>query len=495
MARITVGAIVLSAAGLAISPANAWAQAATEPAPAASPAIAPAPTAAQLSEDMNFAKRLSRAFQSVAAKLEPSVVHITSLQRPTVVDFWGRPVGRRALQPTGLGSGSIITRDGYIVTNYHVIKGAEKLRVRLTDGREYDAKVVGRPNSVVDVAVLRIEADNLVPAEFADSDQVSVGEWVMAIGSPFGYSNSVTAGIISATGRTGVGLTGYEDFIQTDASINPGNSGGPLVNLEGKIVGMNTAIATRAGGSEGVGFATPANLVRDMVDRITNKGPIKRGWLGADLLDADQGAVRRNIQRGINPGNAMRPGRVVVESVVPGGPAARAGLQKGDAILSFRGAPIDSVSRLKTAISLSRPGASVPLQVERDRKPMTLNVELGDYADGLADTAAAIVVEPVEVAVRDVSPAEMKELGLDKMRGVRVVDVIRAGRADAAGVEPGDIITAVNGKPTPNSDQFDKEISRVDFSRGARLSVVRGEERGRIDIVDETNGEGANTDN
>ncbi|MDX2117616.1 MAG: trypsin-like peptidase domain-containing protein, partial [Planctomycetota bacterium] len=425
---------------------------------------------------------------SVAAKLEPSVVHITSLQRPTVVDFWGRPVGRRALQPTGLGSGSIISKDGYIVTNYHVIKGAEKLRVRLTDGREFDAKVVGRPNSVVDVAVLRIEADNLTPAEFADSDQVSVGEWVMAIGSPFGYSNSVTAGIVSATGRTGVGLTGYEDFIQTDASINPGNSGGPLVNLEGKIVGMNTAIATRAGGSEGVGFATPANLVRDMVDRIINKGPIKRGWLGADLLDSDQGVVRRNAQRGINaPG--MRPGRVMIDSVVPGGPAARAGLQKGDVIVSFRGVPIDSVTRLKTAISLAKPGVTVPLQIERDRKPQTLNVELGDYAAGLGDTASAIVVEPIEVAVQDVAPSEMKELGLEKMRGVRVVDVIRAGRADAAGVEPGDIITAVNGKPTPTSDAFDKELSRADFVRGVRLSVVRGEERGRIDIVDESNGD------
>lgn len=474
VARMTLGAAVLASFGFLWSPAAAVAQQAGAAAPTDS---------AQLAEDMNFAKRLSRAFQSVAAKLEPSVVHITSLQRPTVVDFWGRPIGRRALQPTGLGSGYIISKDGYVVTNNHVVKGAEKLRVRLTDGREYDAKVVGRPNSVVDVAVLRIEADNLTPAVFADSDQVAVGEWVMAIGSPFGYSNSVTAGIVSATGRTGVGLTGYEDFIQTDASINPGNSGGPLVNLEGKIIGMNTAIATRAGGSEGVGFATPANLVRDMVDRIINKGPIKRGWLGADLMDSDQGAARRNVQRGMQLGVA--PGKVIVDGIVTGGPAAKAGLQKGDVIVSFRGAPIDSVSRLKTAISLSKPGATVPMVLERDRKLMNVNVELGDYAVGLADTANAMVVEPVEVAVQDPTPAELKELGLDKLRGVRVIDVIRAGRADAAGVEVGDIITAVNGRPTPTADVFDREMNKVDFTKGARLSVVRGEERGRIDIVDE----------
>jgi serine protease Do len=310
-------------------------------------------------QDFNMVRGLSRAFQSVAKKAEPSVVHITQLRNVPLYTrdgFMGMPMfsGQTELRPSGLGSGNIVSPDGYILTNNHVVKGSEQLKVRLTDGREFPAKLVGR-DEATDLAVIKIDAKNLTSIEFDDSDKLEVGEWVVALGSPLGLSNSVTAGIVSAKGRSGIaGLQDYQDFIQTDAAINPGNSGGALVNLDGKLVGVNSAIASRSGGYEGIGFAIPSNVAKSVMQSIISNGRVARGWLGLDFEDVSGTA---SSQRGAR-----------IAQVLDGGPAATSGLKPGDVVSEFNGRSIDDSARLRSLIALTPPGTKVDLGVLRDGK-------------------------------------------------------------------------------------------------------------------------------
>ncbi len=447
----------------------------------AAPALAQSASAdPQVSEDVLFANRLSKAFKSVAGKVEPSVVHITSMvmQQQIRTDFFGRPIARGAprLVPAGLGSGVIVAAEGLVLTNNHVVQGADELKVKLFDGREFPAKVVGS-DAPTDLAVLRIvtpdASSSFPPVPFADSEKLDVGEWVVAIGSPFGLSNTVTAGIISAKGRS---VTPREtgqtqlDFIQTDAAINPGNSGGPLLNLEGAIVGINSAIASRTGGYDGIGFAIPANTARTVMENIVANGRVVRGWLGVGLADA-----RPDEVAGFGQGVAVR--EVTRES-----PAEQAGLKVGDVILKFKGAAMNE-ARLRQAIGISAPGTKAEVELLRDGKVSTVTVALADR-DG---TSGAFGVDAIGISVRTLTEQEARSKGYRNVSGVIVVGVERRGRAANATpvpFEPGDIIVAVEDAPAGDARDFLRLANGLDYNRGVSFSVIRDTQRGSLLIRD-----------
>jgi serine protease Do len=445
----------------------------------AAPARAqPEGSSPEVAQDINVARSLSRAFRAVARTTEPSVVHITQLQRISNVqrNIFGVPiaVGEPVLRPAGLGSGAIVSEDGLILTNNHVVAQAEQLRVRLFDGREFPAKVLGR-DPQTDIAVLRIEAKGLPALKFADSDQVEVGEWVVAIGSPFGYRNSVTSGIISARGRSGVSNNpeGYEDFLQTDAAINPGNSGGPLLNLDGEIVGINTAIATRAGGSEGIGFAIPANIARNVMNALIKNGRVTRGFLGVSFAPPEE------------DGSKIREG-VKIASVADDGPAAGAGLKPGDVITRFNGRAVEQVDLLRTQIATTPPGTTVELEYLREGSRSKASIRLSD----LGRATGEAFIDALGVTVRRMTNDLARQLGYRTARGLEGVAIVSMepnGRALAAGLKPGDIIWGVNGARTRTPDELLKELKDADLVRGIEVNAIREGMRGSVVIRENAN--------
>lgn len=437
----------------------------------ASSALAQSSSDQATAAELASARGLSRVFQSVAKRLDQSVVNITQFSEQYVRrTMWDRP--ERALLQSGLGSGVIISKDGYILTNHHVVSGAEQLKVRLADGRELEGKVVGS-DELTDIAVVKIDGPDLVPAEFADSDKLEVGEWVVAIGSPFGFSSTVTSGIVSAKGRTDVKLpTGneaYQDFIQTDAAINPGNSGGPLLNLEGKIVGINSAIATRTGGYEGIGFAIPSNMARSVMDTILKNGRVVRGYLGIDLEEIPADELRKD---GIRSG-------VRVTTVADKSPAEAAGLKPGDIITAYQGKPADNFKRLRAQIALTSPGTEAKLEVVRDGKKQTVSVALEDKDRAFAKLFGISEVNQIGATVVTLQPDQTRQ----KIRGVLVKKVNPNSKADEAELQPGDIVVAVNGKSVASGPEFKERVEAADLDQGIRLDVIRRNMRGYLTIT------------
>jgi len=448
----TIYAPVLCAQTKPVAPSpspNSTPNSTPSPTPIETPAVSPVSD-----EDLAFANRLSKAFKSVASMAEPSVVHITNFKRVRIRQSMF-DMGTDKIVPSGLGSGVIVSAQGIIITNNHVVQQAEQLLVRLTDGREFQAKVIGR-DEATDLAVIKIEAPDLVPAKFGNSETLDVGEWVVAIGSPFGFSNTVTAGIVSAKGRSltprETGRT-YEDFIQTDAAINPGNSGGPLLNLRGEIIGINSAIASRTGGNEGIGFAIPAAIVQVVMDNIIANGRVVRGWLGLELTNM--------VQNGMPKG-------VLVRRVLESSPAATAGLQEGDIITRFKGVAVNE-QRLRTAIAIAPPGTKADIEVFRDGKSQTLAAVLGDLNMALGN----IVVPSLGMSVRSITPAIAKELGYTQINGVVVAELEPAGKAASGRLAVGDVIVRVDGREIADAAEFTKELERSSMERGVRLDVVR----------------------
>lgn len=302
----------------------------------------------------------------------------------------------REQKRAGLGSGFIISEDGYIVTNNHVVDGADDVRVKLSDDREFAAKVVGT-DPRTDVALVKIDEDGLVPVSFGDSKNLEIGEWVLAIGSPFGLDQTVTAGIVSATGRGNVGIVDYGDFIQTDAAINPGNSGGPLVNLRGEVVGMNTAIFSRSGGSMGIGFAIPIDLIRRIETSLREEGHVVRGYLGVYIQDLTEGLAK-------SFGKEDTKG-ALVGRVLEGAPADKAGLEEGDIVLGVGGHEVENSDDLRNYVAGLRPGTKVDLDVLRNGKRRTLDLEVGKLGEdeakaGERDGSTNELAEPVRAPRR-----------------------------------------------------------------------------------------------
>jgi serine protease DegS len=350
----------------------------TEPAPAPAPAepARPAPSSATVQLPSG------RTIADVAARVTPSVVNVFSERRvrgdnaPGLTDpffqyFFGVPRGvqRAPQRERSLGSGVIVAPDGLVLTNNHVVENAETIKVALKDGRDLDARLVGT-DPASDIAVLRVDQNQLPAIEIADSSKTRIGDLVLAIGNPFGIGQTVTMGIISAVGRANMGITDYEDFIQTDAAINPGNSGGALVDMDGKLVGINTAIASQTGGYQGIGFAIPSNMAMQVETEILHSGKVTRGWLGIATQD-----LTSDLARSMD----LTPHRgALVAEVTRGSPAARAGLERGDVITSIDGTAIHDAGQLRTLIALAGKDKRVAVQLERKGKPMAVEVTLGE---------------------------------------------------------------------------------------------------------------------
>jgi len=429
--------------------------------------------------DMASARALSRVFQSVAKKAEPAVVHIRQFSKVPQFqrdNFGFQRMAEAQLQETGLGSGVIVSADGYILTNNHVAQNVETLLVRLLDRRELEAKVIGRDPDT-DLALLKIDANNLSYVEFADSDSVEVGEWLLAIGSPFGFSNTVTSGIVSAKGRSGIGgLQGYQDFIQTDAAVNPGNSGGPMLNLEGKIIGINSAIASRSGGYQGISFAIPSNIAKSIVESIIKTGRVTRGWLGVDLADT-----------GMNEPNGTRRGaapEVTVTRVMEKSPAEKAGLKQGDVVLTFRGREIDNIARLRTQIALTPPDTTVPIEIRRDGKKLTLDVKIGDQATGVAEAVGGAYARKAGLVFQTLDKDLATRSGYRNVSGVLVVSIDQMSRAASAEMEIGDIIVAINDRRVTTAEEAAEALNNADYAQGVRMSVIRKNMRGSLMLQD-----------
>ena len=432
--------------------------------------------------ELRYARSLSNAFQRAAERVEPSVVHITTQSRVASVrrDLFGRRLFEPdTLRPTGLGSGVIADEHGLILTNNHVVQQADILVVRLSDGREFQATIVGS-DPQRDLAVLKIDADNLQPATLGESSSLQVGEWVLAIGSPFGFSNTVTAGIISAKGRRGIGLVSerfkdYEDFIQTDAAINPGNSGGPLIDLEGRVIGINTAIASQSGGSVGIGFAIPIDLVKSVMRNLIEVGRVGRGWLGVTMQDLTPDLARSFGMPADQKG-------VLIAEVLADSPAAAAGLKSGDVVVSIAGRAVSGAASLITGVEITPPGTQTSLSIFRDGKQREINAVIGDRGERNTKVFGGLEVDRLGVTVATVTENISRELGYqgNDISGVLITDLRASSPLARSGLEPDDIIYGVANYQVRSVDEFKQLIDRVNFREGVRFQVIRGLRRGFI---------------
>ncbi len=378
--------------------------------------------------------------------------------------FDPRQIPERNARATG--SGFLISDDGYILTNNHVVENATDVTIRLIDRREYDAKIIGTdPQS--DLALLKIKEKNLPFLKFADSDSARVGEWVLAIGSPFGLDYSVSAGIISAIGRSipSEGNQNYVPFIQTDVAINPGNSGGPLFNLDGDVVGINSQIYTRSGGSIGLSFAIPSNLANDVVEQLKDKGRVDRGWLGVVIQDVDRDLA---LSFGLK-----KPEGALIAQMEPNGPAEKSGLKVGDIILKFNGRSIATSSDLPHAVGPTRAGSTVPVLIMRKGKKVTLDVTVGTRGKA-NETIAASAPEKVDtrlgLIVEDMTDEIRKSVGVE---GVIIKQVSDNSPAAAAGLEPGDILVQLGFDEVDSVKSFRKIEKSLPANRPQPIRVVR----------------------
>jgi serine protease Do len=403
---------------------------------------------------------------TLAQSLKPAVVNVSTTRTASSVsdlpksfgdrdpfdEFFRRFFGNR---PRGdvrsLGSGFLVNPDGDIVTNNHVVDGATEIRVKLADGRELPARIIGR-DPKTDLALLKIQATGLPVIPLGNSAELRVGEAVMAIGNPFGLEQTVTTGIVSATGRV-IGEGPYDDFIQTDAAINPGNSGGPLINARGQAIGINTAIVSRSGGSVGIGFAIPVNLAKAVVTQLAETGHVVRGWLGVAIQP-----LTPDLAKGFGVPDTRG---ALVSSVVDGSPAMQAGVKPGDVITAYDGRPVGRAEDLPRAVADTRVGREVPLTLVRRGQPLTLTLKVGRLEESTQEAEATATGQPrLGLALERVTPARARDLGLADTRGVLVQDVQDGSRAARAGLQPGDVIVEVDHRLVETPGQVRQVVTR-----------------------------------
>jgi len=461
------------------------------------------PLAALGEDDQSIAtlRRMGKAFASIAGKASPAVVGIraTRMVRPDSKareysygdsnpfgeDFFDyllrrRQQPRRNEKPEpkekeiAQGSGFLVTADGFILTNNHLVGEAEEIAVQLGDGRKFTGKIVGT-DPETDVAVVRIPAENLPYVELANSDTLEVGEWVIAIGNPFGLSHTVTAGIVSAKGRQGMGVSYYEDFIQTDAAINLGNSGGPLLNLDGKAVGINTAIIG-PGGNIGIGLAIPISMAKVVYEQLKENGKVVRGYLGVEIS---------NLEAGMGEFFGVQNGKgAVVMRVLEDSAAAKAGIKADDIIVEVEGEPIATATDLMNRVALHKPGSKINVVVLRDGKRKTVAITLDKRPQEVAEAtgSGAKASGPLGISVRTLTRQLATQLGYEGLSGVVVDEVESGSLADEYGLEPEMLITEVNREPVRNVKQFNEAIAKAK-QKGKALLRVRTEERTQFVLI------------
>lgn len=408
-----------------------------------------------------------KAFSNVSKKVTPSVVNISTVSRkksvqpffeanPFFEDFFGAPQTRR---DKSLGSGFLISADGYIVTNDHVVRDAESIQVKLSNDKVYDAKVIGGDHKT-DIAVIKINARDLPTVVLGDSDKLDVGQWAIAIGNPFGLDRTMTVGVISATGRTNMGIETYENFIQTDASINPGNSGGPLLNVYGEVVGINTAIVASG---QGIGFAIPINMAKTVFTQLIQKGSVSRAYLGVTIQPMTEELAQSF--------GLKRTAGALVNDIIKGSPADKAGVRQGDVITSLNGTEVKDPSHLQRLVAEAGIGKAARIGVLRDGKALELTITLAS-----ADAA------PKELRAGGGSrnqDGEGDALGLvvedgDTGSGVIVADVVQGGSAAEAGIRRGDLIISINRTRISNSAEYRRVIQKAAQHGSLTLLVKRG---------------------
>jgi serine protease Do len=440
----------------------------------------------------------SNGFTEVAKAVTPAVVNITTVfsekvsernlpgnvpdeLRERMEEFFGGPFGPRGFRGPqgpgeprghrggGQGSGVIVSSDGYILTNNHVIDGAREVNVTLPDKREFKGKIVGT-DPKTDLAVVKIDGDNLPSVAWGDASKLQVGEYVLAVGNPFGLNSTVTLGIVSALGRGRMGITQYEDFIQTDAAINPGNSGGALVNTKGELVGINTAIFSQTGGYQGVGFAVPTSMSKPIYESLVKTGKVARGFLGIGIQDLNQDLAK---SFGIKDAKGA-----LVSDVKEDSPADKGDLKQGDIITSYQGLAVEDAMALQRMVTKTTAGTNVPVKVMRDGHEKNLAITIGEQPD--SSKIARVDSDEKEyafagVAVQDLDKDTAKELGLKgKAHGVVVTRVEPDSGADKAGLMPGDVIREINRQPVKSVKDFEKVSSEVRKGEHVLILINRG---------------------
>lgn len=401
-----------------------------------------------------------KAFSNVAKKVTPSVVNISTISKKKTIqpfferspffdEFFGAPQTRR---DRSLGSGFIISKDGVIVTNDHVVRDAESIQVKLSNDKVYDARIIGGDRKT-DIAVIKINATDLPVAVLGDSDKLEVGQWAIAIGNPFGLDRTMTVGIVSATGRSNVGIETYENFIQTDASINPGNSGGPLLNVYGEVIGINTAIVAAG---QGIGFAIPVNMAKPIFTQLVSKGSVSRGWMGVSIQPVTEELAQ---SFGLNKAKGA-----LVNGVAKGGPADKAGIRQGDIIVAFNGTDLKDSAHLQRIVAESPIGKPSRVTVVRDGKPVELTITLAN-----AD-AAQTQIEPGG-GKQQAPPADRLGIAVGEVEGegLQVLDVARGSAAAEAGIKRGDIIVSINRKKISTVADYQNVLNQ---SKGGRITIL-----------------------
>ena len=419
-------------------------------------------------------------FADLVEKLKPSVLNISTTstfsqrglfpkspfgEENPFEEFFKRFFGdipQQEFKQSGLGSGFIISEDGYVVTNNHVIDKAQDIEVVLEDGKKYKADIIGK-DAKTDLAVLKINPEKMLQAVvFGNSDKLRIGDWVVAIGNPFGLGYTVTVGIVSAKGRS-LGLSSYDDFIQTDASLNPGNSGGPLFNQMGDVIGVNTAIVA---GGQGIGFAIPINMAKNVIEQLKDKGKVVRGWLGV-LVQPITPAIAESMK-------LKEPKGALVGDVTPNSPAEKAGIQRGDVIVDFNGNKIEDVSDLTTLAAVTPPGTEVKLKVMKDGSVKDIDVKLGEFPDEVAESTEKEVKEKLGLTVHEITPSIAARFRLETDKGVVITHVDQGSVAQESGLQPGDVILDVDGQAVNNIDDYKNAIDKMEKGKSALFLIKRG---------------------
>lgn len=439
--------------------------------------------AAMKKEALSQLETIQEAFASVAEALKPSVVNISTTQkirhpwrrwpefRHPFREFFGEEfferffgeIPQREIERKSLGSGLIVDKRGYILTNNHVVEKAKDIGVRLSDKRKFAGRVVGK-DPKTDLAVIKIDVNGDLPvARLGDSDKVRIGQWAIAIGNPFGLDHSVTVGIISAIGRSDVGIATYEDFIQTDASINPGNSGGPLANIYGEVIGINTAIAAAG---QGIGFAIPINMAKDVMDKLINQGRVIRGWLGITIQELTEDLATQfevEAEKGVLVGHVMKDS-----------PAERGGLKTGDIIIEYNGTKITNLRQLQRLVASTPPGKEAEIKVIRNKKEIVLTVKIGEMP-----SEDEVLAEELSLrygfSVQELTPELAEKLRVPKAEGVLVSSVEAGGPAARKGIRSGDVIIEVNRHKVKDLKEFREAMKRVSPRDGVLLLILREE--------------------